>query len=68
MAIRYLLDTNIASSIIKGNKPAVDRHLAKVEMAELAISAVTEGNCALERRGCPMPRACTHSSRISFCA
>lgn len=43
MAIRYLLDTNIASSIIKGNKPAVDRHLAKVEMAELAISAVTEG-------------------------
>jgi tRNA(fMet)-specific endonuclease VapC len=43
MAIRYLLDTNIASCIIKGNSPAVDRHLARVPMAELAISAVTEG-------------------------
>ncbi len=41
--IRYLLDTNIASCIIKGNSPAVDRHLVKVEMAQLAISAVTEG-------------------------
>ena len=43
MAVRYLLDTNIASHIIKGNSPAVDRHLARVAMAELAISAVTEG-------------------------
>ncbi len=40
---RYLLDTNIASCIIKGNSPAVDRHLVKVAMAQLAISAVTEG-------------------------
>jgi len=40
---RYLLDTNIASCVIKGNSPAVDRHLVKVAMAELAISAVTEG-------------------------
>ncbi len=40
---RYLLDTNIASCIIKGNSPAVDRHLVKVPMAQLAISAVTEG-------------------------
>src|SRR5271169_3901806 len=40
---RYLLDTNIASCIIKGNSPAVDRRLVKVAMAELAISAVTEG-------------------------
>jgi len=40
---RYLLDTNIASCIIKGNSPTVDRHLVKVEMAQLAISAVTEG-------------------------
>ena len=39
---RYLLDTNIASCIIKGNSPAVDRHLVKVPMAQLAISAVTE--------------------------
>src|SRR5712671_4030098 len=41
--IRYLLDTNIASCVIKGNNPAVDRHLVKVPMAQLAISAVTEG-------------------------
>ncbi|MFI5095393.1 MAG: type II toxin-antitoxin system VapC family toxin [Candidatus Acidiferrales bacterium] len=43
MAVRYLLDTNIASCIIKGNSPAVDRRLVKVAMAQLAISAVTEG-------------------------
>lgn len=43
MAIRFLLDTNIASCVIKGNSPSVDRHLTKVAMAELAISAVTEG-------------------------
>jgi len=40
---RYLLDTNIASCIIKGNSPAVDRHLVRVAMAQFAISAVTEG-------------------------
>src|SRR5208282_416504 len=40
---RYLLDTNIASCVIKGNSPAVDRHLVRVPMAQLAISAVTEG-------------------------
>jgi tRNA(fMet)-specific endonuclease VapC len=43
MESRYLLDTNTASSIIKGNNPAVDRRLVKVPMAQLAISAVTEG-------------------------
>jgi len=43
MAVRYLLDTNIASCIIKGNSAAVDRRLGKVAMAELAVSAVTEG-------------------------
>jgi tRNA(fMet)-specific endonuclease VapC len=43
MELRYLLDTNIASCIIKGNSPAVDRRLVKVAMAQLAISTVTEG-------------------------
>ena len=38
-----MLDTNIASYIIKGNRPAVDRRLVKVPMAQLAISTVTEG-------------------------
>jgi tRNA(fMet)-specific endonuclease VapC len=39
----YLLDTNIASCIIKGTSPAVDRRLVRVAMPQLAISAVTEG-------------------------
>ncbi|HEY7388104.1 MAG TPA: type II toxin-antitoxin system VapC family toxin [Bryobacteraceae bacterium] len=43
MDYQYLLDTNTASYIIKGNKPAVDRRLAEVPMARIAISAVTEG-------------------------
>lgn len=40
---RYLLDTNIASCVIRGNSPAVDRHLVRVPMAQLTVSAVTEG-------------------------
>jgi len=43
MITRYLLDTNITSCIIKGNSPSVDRHLVNVPMAQLTISAVTEG-------------------------
>jgi tRNA(fMet)-specific endonuclease VapC len=43
MEVRYLLDTNIASAVIKGSSTAVDRRLIKVPMAQLAISAVTEG-------------------------
>lgn len=43
MASRYLLDTNIASYIIKGSIPAVRQRLVKVPMAKVAISAVTEG-------------------------
>jgi tRNA(fMet)-specific endonuclease VapC len=43
VTIRYLLDTNIASYIIKGTIPSVRRRLVKVPMAQLAISTVTEG-------------------------
>jgi tRNA(fMet)-specific endonuclease VapC len=43
MTSRYLLDTNIASYAIKGNIPAVRRRMVQVPMAQLAISAVTEG-------------------------
>jgi len=39
----YLLDTNIASYIIKGTSPTVRRRLNQVAMAQLSISAVTEG-------------------------
>jgi len=43
MANQYLLDTNIASYIIKGNVPAVRRKLLRVPMAQVVVSAVTEG-------------------------
>jgi tRNA(fMet)-specific endonuclease VapC len=43
MDYHYLLDTNTASHIIKGNRPELDQHLAKIPMARIAISAVTEG-------------------------
>jgi tRNA(fMet)-specific endonuclease VapC len=42
MALRYLLDTNIASYAIQGKFPAVRRHLLKVAMSEVGISVVTE--------------------------
>ena len=42
MPVRYLLDTNTASYVIKGNFPRVRERLLKVPMAEVGISAVTE--------------------------
>src|SRR5271157_4547163 len=42
MPARYLLDTNTASYIIKGNIPRVRQRLVKIPMAQVAISAVTE--------------------------
>jgi len=43
MSVRYLLDANAASYAINKKNVAVDRHLARVAMVELGISAVTEG-------------------------
>jgi tRNA(fMet)-specific endonuclease VapC len=42
MAVRYLLDTNMASYVIKGNLPRVREHLLTIPMAEVGISVVTE--------------------------
>jgi len=42
MPTRYLLDTNMASYVIKGNMPRVRERLLKVPMAQVAISTVTE--------------------------
>jgi tRNA(fMet)-specific endonuclease VapC len=42
MPVRYLLDTNMASYVIKGNVPRVRERLLKVPMAEVGISVVTE--------------------------
>jgi len=38
----YLLDTNVASYVIKGNIPQVRQGLVKVPLASVAISVVTE--------------------------
>ncbi len=42
MPVRYLLDTNTVSYIIKGNRPRVRERLLRVPMAEVAISVITE--------------------------
>ena len=42
MPVRYLLDTNMASYVIKGNVPRVRERLLKVPMAEVGISVITE--------------------------
>ncbi len=39
---RYMLDTNTASYIIKGEPVAIREHLLKVPMANVCISAITE--------------------------
>jgi tRNA(fMet)-specific endonuclease VapC len=40
--VRYLLDTNTVSYIIKGNLPRVRERLLRVPMAEVGISVITE--------------------------
>ena len=42
MTVRYLLDTNMASYVIKGNVPRVRERLLQVPMAEVGISVITE--------------------------
>ncbi|MBV9509139.1 MAG: type II toxin-antitoxin system VapC family toxin [Caulobacteraceae bacterium] len=51
----YLLDTNIASHIIKGDRPEILDRLVAVPMSDIAISAVTEAELlyGLARRGRP---------------
>jgi len=52
MAVRYLLDTNTVSYLIKGNFPRVREHLLRTAMSEVAISVVTEAELrfGVERR------------------
>jgi tRNA(fMet)-specific endonuclease VapC len=42
MPVRYLLDTNTVSYIMKGNRPRVRERLLRVAMAEVGISVITE--------------------------
>jgi len=39
----YMLDINIVSHVIKGDRPELRRRLASLPMEEMVISAVTEG-------------------------
>jgi tRNA(fMet)-specific endonuclease VapC len=50
-----MLDTNIASHIIKGDRPEIIERLASLPMSDIVISAVTEGELlyGLARRGYP---------------
>ena len=40
--LRYLLDTNTASHVIKGNVPRVRERLLKVPTTDVAVSVITE--------------------------
>ncbi len=42
MPVRYLLDTNTVSYVIKGNFPQVRERLSKVPIHEVGISVITE--------------------------
>ncbi len=42
MPVRYLLDTNMASYVIKGNVPYVRERLLKIPMSDIGVSVVTE--------------------------
>jgi tRNA(fMet)-specific endonuclease VapC len=42
MSARYLLDTNIASYVIKRQNPHVDKRLERVGVDQVAISVITE--------------------------
>jgi tRNA(fMet)-specific endonuclease VapC len=56
MSNLYLLDTNTVRYVIKGNFPRVRQRLARVPMAQVAISVVTEAELrfGVERR--PEPK------------
>jgi tRNA(fMet)-specific endonuclease VapC len=42
MQLRYMLDTNTASYIIKGHPASVQRHLLSVPIEQVCISVITE--------------------------
>ena len=54
----YLRDTNTVSYVLKGNIPEVRRHLARVPMAEVAVSVVTEAELRFGGRDDPPPDSC----------
>lgn len=53
--MRYMLDTNMASYIIKGHPPEIRQRLASLPMDCITISAITQGELlyGLARKGRP---------------
>lgn len=51
----YLLDTNIASYVIKGNIPCVRERLASVPMSGVAISSITQAELLYGLAKCGRP-------------
>lgn len=53
--IRYLLDTNIASHVMRGDQPQVRERVVALPVHSVAISAVTQGELmfGLAKRGNP---------------
>ena len=51
----WMLDTNIASHVIKGDRPEVIKRLVSLPMDDIVISSVTEGELlyGLAKRGYP---------------
>ncbi len=51
----YMLDTNIASHVIRGDQPAIRQKLLSVPMESLVISAITEAELryGIAKRGYP---------------
>lgn len=61
MVKRYLLDTNIASHVIRGDMPQVRERLVTIPMEKVLISAITEAELmyGVARRG--HPKALSHA-------
>jgi tRNA(fMet)-specific endonuclease VapC len=51
----WMLDTNVASHVIKGDRPEIIKRLVSLPMADIVISSVTEGELryGLAKRGYP---------------
>jgi tRNA(fMet)-specific endonuclease VapC len=51
----WMLDTNIASHVIKGNQPEIIKRLVSLPMEDIVISSITEGELlyGLAKRGYP---------------
>jgi tRNA(fMet)-specific endonuclease VapC len=43
VGVRYMLDTNMASYIIRGPTPVLAAHLTSVPITQLCVSAITQG-------------------------